>query len=201
MTSREYVAIEDLEGFFADLTEEPTSARYRGVDFSTTNVRPRRYDDRSKLGTHLQLEFSGPLSLDLHLETRESGEFDFPSASEPTAGTPYRRSVNSGLREKLHRVFRWSATNEDLVLELLQGRVGETLLNIARAHHIVMNDRGIQYGPIQGTPKEEATALDALVRVIADLVPPHALSGQCPACSTPVNPEATTCPSCGLSLT
>lgn len=200
MTNRDYVTIEDLEGFFADLTDEPRSAHYRGVGFSTTYVTPHRHDDRSKLGTHIRAEFSGMLSMDLLLETREGVGFDFPSATGPGNRTPYRASVGSGLREKLHRVFRWSATNEDLVLELLLGRTGEALLNLARTHHVLMDDRGIRYGPIQGTPGEEAAVLDALVRVLEDFVPPRTLSGQCPACGVPVDPEAMKCPSCDLSL-
>jgi hypothetical protein len=198
MTSRDYSTVQDLESFFADLTDKPMKCLYRGVEFNTVYVKPHRNEDQSVRGTHVWVGFVEPLSLDLRLETREGVGFEFPPADG--GGATYRTSEMGTTGEALHRVFHWSATNTNLVLELLVGRTGETLLNLARSHHVLMDDGGIRYGPIRGAPREEAEALGALVRILEHFAPPRALSNQCPACGAPVDANATKCPSCDLSL-
>jgi hypothetical protein len=190
------LSFNDLVFIFAELTTAPTSGQYQDVTFSTVNVRPSRFDDRTKQGIHLRVQLPRPLSLDLHLENQVIGS-DVPLVEE---GGLYRDTPLDTLTEHLQHVFDCSATEPGLVFERLLVRPAQVLLSMARHYHIVMNDESIQYGPIVRQPQLEAEALDALVKAVNLISTGPTPFGRCPACRAEVQDGTNACPSCGLAL-
>jgi len=168
---QDLASLAELERMFADLGEGPVSARYRGVKFRTRHygftsssmpwalLAPipmailERLTSRGLRGNHVIVQLPVALLADMRLESR--------SRPDEQAGDP------------LAAHFTLSATSTELVRRYTRGPLQDALVELAGQYHVLMTDRELRFGPLKGSPQEQARTLERVISALPRPVRPR----------------------------
>jgi len=193
----------EIEGFLARHPREVSVARHGELLLGLHYGRPRMQlhpaarVEPLPYGVFLLLIFPHPISSDLVLQSRPG-----VTPARLPASVPYRAPGRRPLAD-LRSSFRHRAPDYDNFERLLPAEWVDLLLGMAARYAVVvLNDDGLEVGPLPKSCDRVAADVLAVARLLPMLEPSVRRGRQCPACGGPLAAGVNQrhCPACGLSL-